>query len=223
MAWTSASQAAGIAAEPWSAAGRKNDVSNAEQTPGRRAQAKRRRAASGFASAKFPRTGVRALTVANPATSTAMVVAPTSAIARRGEPVVHISFGTPTGPTAGAADVASVVEAAVRRALGGARGRAPVLAQAVRPGAAMAMAVQPAPGCNLRSRRCIAKWWSPQPWVSGAADCARGCDTVHRPHACGVDNPMALQVGPAPWGCVVGELYAQSLKLVGHASGCIRG
>ena len=28
---------------------------------------------------------------------------------------------------------------------------------------------------------------------------------------------MTFEVGPAPWGCVVGELYAQSLALIGHA------
>tara|TARA_B110001452_G_scaffold159832_2_gene132986 strand:- start:1806 stop:2876 length:1071 start_codon:yes stop_codon:yes gene_type:complete len=28
---------------------------------------------------------------------------------------------------------------------------------------------------------------------------------------------MTFEVGPCPWGCVVGELYAQSLALVGHA------
>ena len=28
---------------------------------------------------------------------------------------------------------------------------------------------------------------------------------------------MTFEVGPCPWGCVVGELYAQSLALIGHA------
>ena len=28
---------------------------------------------------------------------------------------------------------------------------------------------------------------------------------------------MTFEVGPAPWGCVVGALYEQSLKLIGHA------
>ena len=30
-------------------------------------------------------------------------------------------------------------------------------------------------------------------------------------------NPHPIEVGPSPWGCVVGSQYEQSLKLIGHA------